>query len=172
MNNELFPLYACWQEPFEQLGASLKKLISQRELDPQQMAAVARLAYAIDRLPNPTNGIEIEASATVSNENSRGWLQLTHCGDLIELSYWESIYERQDTSHRSTKVLQAEVGVGVDREGDDPITVMNELESWVAEWTNRVLNPECEFEVTDSLDEVDWNQAVHAEGWEALPDGV
>ena len=167
-----FPLYGCWQEPFERLGTSLKEMIRQRELKPQQLAAVTKLFYAIERLPNPTEDIAIEASAIISHEDGRGWLSLSHYGDSMELSYWEALYELQGTEHSSSNVLRAEVGVGNDRENEDPIRVMIELEDWVAQWSNRVCSPDCEFEISDQADNNDWDQPRHPRGWEALPDGV
>lgn len=172
MNDDLFPFYGCWQGPFQSLSTGLKKMIPNRELDPEELAAVEKLIYAVDRLPNPTDGIAIEASISLTDELGRSSLDFSHSGDSIRLGYSRSFFELQGTEHESRDVLEAEVGVGNSCEEDDPITVMIELEDWVTKWSDRLCNPEYEFEIYDDLEVDDWDQPSHPEAWNALPDGV
>lgn len=169
---ELFPLLGCWEAAFRSLTETLRQMVRQRDLAPSEMAALAKLIYAVDRLPNPTTGVAIEASLSRSHQHGRISIVLCHYGTSIELSYSESFYEPRGTEHILTTVLEAEVGAGHNREDHDPITVMLELENWVEQWSRCMADLEYEFEIIDSWDPMDWEQPARHLGWGALPSGV
>lgn len=169
---ELLPLVACWSKPLQDVAASLRRMVRTRPLEPSQLAAVAKLIYAVERLPRATEGMGIEASLAVCGEGGRGWLAICHYGTSVGLSQGETSYEPQGTEHRITTVLEAEVGCRNSRGDDDPITVLVELEDWVREWSARAVNADCEFEISDDQNEMDWNQAGPPNAWELVPDGV
>lgn len=171
-SDQLFPLFQCWESAFESLRESLGQMVRQRDLSPRELASVAKLIYAIERLPNSTDGVAIEASTTLSSSRGRNSLVLCHYGHSIGLTYRTVFYEPQGTEHTDICVLEAEVGVGNNREGHDPITVLTELEDWINEWTNRICSRDCEFQIIDEDYEMDWDQPMHHQGWAALPSGV
>lgn len=168
----LFPLMGCWKEPLEDVAASLWSMVRTRDLTARDLAAVAKLIYALDRLPYPTEGIAIEASATVSHTSGRGWLTISHYGDSFSISKGETFYDPQGCESNSNSILDAEVDGCNGREDEDPITVMIELEDWVSEWSSRLLDPAYTFEIFDEFSDMDWNQPHPQNAWEMLPDGV
>ena len=168
-HDRLFPMFGFWEPAFRTLTDSLKQMLRARVLRPREVAALAKLIYALERLPSPTSDVAIEASMTSHGKYGRGSLTLQHYGDYIELSYVEAFYQPQGIEHSIRSVLEAEVGVGNNREHEDPITVAIELDDWVSEWSNRALDPDCKFEIYDDNDPMDWDQPTHEQGWGALP---
>jgi hypothetical protein len=164
----VLPLYQCWREPFAKVVRGIKRVARERDLSGAELLSVARLADAIERLPHVPDVALIEASLTENAAEGDRWLSIVVTTDHLEISSGESLYEAQGTESFLSTVLRADVGVGVDREGDDPVNVMIEIENWASEWEAMAADSQYDFEISD--------EDVYPENtdslWEGLPDGV
>lgn len=163
-----FPLVQCWREPFEQLARALREIVTTKELSGITFFRTARLIHAIEQLPLTPNVSMIEASLTNEQEGGRSWLSISVSLDSLSLTRGSSSYEIQGTESVINSVLEAEVEVGNNRESDDPIAVMIELQDWVTEWRSMATDPDCLFDIHDE----DMDNSDTRSAWESLPDGV
>lgn len=168
----LLPLVGCWSAPLESLSTSLKNLLRKRDLTAQEISAVSKLFYALDRLPCATEGVSVEASVAVSHDRGRGWLEIQHYGNGLLISRGETFYEQPGCETSRYDILEATVGEGHNRKSDDPITVTCELEDWLYEWNSRAFDSSYEFAIVDNLNDMDWLQPRPINAWELLPDGI
>lgn len=169
---ECFPLFSCWQDVFINLTTGLHQLIKTRELDALQIAATARLIRAVERLPLSTD-VGIEASLSIKDEDSSGSLVLQLYTGSLEVGYIESFNSGVGWDNEIRSILFVETGGYSNAEGKDPISVMIELEEWVAQWTNRAIDTAFEYEISDDdMDAMWYEEDNSTDYWERLPDGV
>lgn len=167
-SESLFPLLQCWREPLASCATALRQVVRNRELQGADLLRVARLINAIENLPVPSQVGLIEASLGAAHSTGRSWQSIAVADDRLELGYGESSYEPQGTETSLHSVLEVELGVGTNRDGEDPSTVMIELEDWVSRFRSRASDPDTTFRISD--EDVYPEDADRA--WEVLPDGV
>lgn len=175
----LFPLYGCWEKPLSDLAETLRRAAEHSKLSAEQRSAMRKLARGIARLPYPTDDLGIEASLSFDGRS----LCLSHYGEYFSISTLICWHEAQGSEHEMTKVLEADAGVGHSREGEDPITVMGELEDWASGWKQEFEEwaraaPGVELAIHDEHSEVEppdggeQERIQVADAWTSLRPGV
>ena len=165
-----FPLAGCWSSVFSEIEASLSVLLRERDLTPPEIAATAKLKYAISRLPEVTVGVCIEASVEVSHERGRGWLGFQLDDDCLWIYCREVFNEPRGSETECRDVLRVFGNGESSAEGCDPISVMIDLEEWVNEWVSRIKDSACLFSIEDDGDQMDWEQPRREDPWALLVD--
>ncbi len=165
-----FPLDECWRSVFSEIEASLRRLLSERDLSPPEIDATAKLKYALGRLPEVTKGVCIEASVTNFWEGGRGWLSIQITDDFLWIYFGESIHQPQGGDPVSFDVLRTFADGESSLHGSDEITVMIDLEDWEREWVRRIRDSACLFSIYDDGDQMDWEQPCRKDPWSLLAD--
>jgi len=147
-------------------------MIRARDFQAFELACLAKLVYAIDRLPMSTVGVAIEASICISHERGNSWMGIQHYGDSLSLYSGGTLYEIQGPESEINDILRVEIGCENNRNDDDPMDVMVELEDWVRDWSESVIDSEFAFKIHDDSSDINWEQTIIDNAWAELPEGT
>ncbi len=150
----------------KELAKAVRDLIGRPATTPEQIHHLAKLLFALNRLPRRTSGLCIELTLGQRHPNGESdHLQLTLDESLFQLGKHLYIITDPTVGGDSTGETVFEVE-GQSRELVEPTALMD----WVEAFRSRVEHSENELEISDADDssEFDWEaESSHAD-WDSL----
>jgi hypothetical protein len=155
-NSELLGFFAEDRHFIKELASAVRDLIGRPATTPGQIHHLAKLLFALNRLPRPTSGLCLELSLGDSHENGESnHLHLTLDDTTFQLD--KTLYIIVDPAVGGDS--SSEIYFAVEGRARE-ITHMTALMDWVEEFRSRVADSESELEISDAADRSAFN-------WEA-----
>ena len=163
---ELLGFFAEDGHFIQALAGAVRHLIARPATTPEQIYHLAKLLFALNRLPRATSGFCIELALGQRHENGESnHLCLTIDNTLFRLEKTCYIILDAAVGGDTTAEVLFEVE-GQSRDIIEPTALMD----WVEEFSRRVAAPEHDLEISDAEDtsEIDWEAKANDEDWGTL----
>jgi hypothetical protein len=166
---KLFGLFGEDSLVVDRLRASVRTLIKRAQTTPEQIFNLAKLLYALERLPLPTEGIGIELSLSMHHANGeRTCQEITLDGSSFRLSTGAWIIIEPSIGGDSEGETVFEVEIGGFREVAEPAPMV--VMDWLDAFDQRVGDLDQKLQISDSADSscIDWDAESGEAYWDNL----
>ncbi|WP_058556008.1 hypothetical protein [Thiohalocapsa sp. ML1] len=170
-DDQYFPIAIEYMPVIDRLAASCSKLLKRPGIDPQTISDIAKLQYALSRLPMVTDGIEIDVllKSVLDEEGSWSGPSLYISGSNFRLSYAGYIRGPYGGDSDCSTIYECERSGFRSDLGGSAAGVIQLLTEWIDRWEADCTDLGVEFSITNDEEEFDWDQDEDDDAWERMP---
>ena len=173
-NGGLFylPIAYEYRPLFQRLTAALEALASHFDATPKQHALLAKLRYALARLPVLTRGVDFSVILADPLEPVDDWQTYTLEINQREVRATQMFYSHprwNNNRPRSRIVFHYEYDGYRHDDGDDGYVSYADFEHWVLGWESLCQQPQSRLIIHNRQEVFDWHQVDDPLAWERMP---
>jgi hypothetical protein len=166
-----FPIAIDYKPVIARLVASCDLLLERSDLVARDISRIGKLKYALSRLPLVTEGVgfDVLLSHRADDTGSWGGRSLELRSGRFAVSYSGYIQGPVGGDSDCRSVYECECGPYRSDFDDDPATVYNAFEDWVDGWESSCNDQTATLQISDDMDDFEWNQFEDESAWEGMP---